>query len=112
MRGRCLPLSAYRQMHSPPPALSPYRTKDADCLPDFGKRVVPTNDCTARPWRGGQELLHPGIVVGAIENHDLCACELAHNSGSGLEQMRILVRIGHNAGDRNPLAADLAGDVA
>ena len=69
-------------------------------------------DGAARPRRRGQQLLHPGVVVGAVENRDLRAGDLAHDARRGLEQMRVLVGIVHDADDRDPVAADLAGDVA
>ena len=43
----------------------------------------------------------------------ICAVgDLAHDAGRGLEQMRVLVRIAQDADDRDPVAADLPGDVA
>ena len=62
--------------------------------------------------RRTQQLFHPGVVVGAVDDRDLRARDLARDSGRGLEQMRVLVRAVHDAGDRDPVAADLARDVA
>src|SRR5262249_18244157 len=41
----------------------------------------------------------------------LASGALAYGSGRRFEQMRVLVRIGHDASDRDPVSSDLAGDV-
>ena len=61
---------------------------------------------------GAEQLLHPGIVVDAVDDHDLRGGERLGGLGARLEQMRILVRIAEDAGHRDVVAADLAGDVA
>ena len=59
-----------------------------------------------------EQLLHPGIVVDAVDDHDLGVGERLGGLRARLEQMRVLVRIGEDAGHGDIVAADLAGDVA
>ena len=65
-----------------------------------------------RTRRRRQKLFHPGIVVGAIDDNDLRLGDLADSGWRCFEQMRILVRIAHDADDGDTVAADLACDVA
>ena len=69
---------------------------------------------TVRSGRGAapMQLVHPRVVVGAVDDDDLRVGDLPHDARRGLEQMRILVGIVHDAGDGDPVAADLPGDVA
>ena len=53
-----------------------------------------------------------GRSVGTVEDHDSRVCDMQHDARRGLEQMWVLVRVVHDADDRDPVAADLAGDVA
>ena len=62
--------------------------------------------------RGLEQLIHPWVVVGAIEDNDLRAGNLLDDARRGLEQMRVLVGIAHDARDRDIVTADLACDVA
>ena len=66
----------------------------------------------AGPGRHREQLFHPRIVVGAVVDDDLRGGDLADDGGRGLEQMRVLVGIAQDAGDRDPVAADLLRDVA
>ena len=70
------------------------------------------DDDAARPRRRGDELVHPRIVVGAVEDDDLRIGDLPHDAGRRLEQMWVLVRIVHDADNVDPVAAELARDVA
>ena len=56
--------------------------------------------------------VHPGVVVGAVVDDDSGGRELAQHRGRGLEQMRVLVGIAHDADHLDLQAADLVGDVA
>jgi hypothetical protein len=63
--------------------------------------------------RGGrQELVHPRIVVGAVDDDDPRIGDLARDARRGLEQMWVLIGVRHDADDGDPVAADLAGYVA
>ena len=66
----------------------------------------------ARRLVGGEQLLHPGIVVDAVDDDDLGVGQRLGGLGARLEQMRVLVGIGQDAGDGDIGAADLGGDVA
>ena len=70
------------------------------------------DDDAAGTRRRAEQLLHPRVVVGAVEDDDLRIGDLAHRARRGLEQMRVLVGIAHDADDGDPVAADLPGDVA
>ena len=61
---------------------------------------------------GAEQLLHPGIVVRAVDDNDPGVGQRLRGLRARLEEMRILIRIGQDAGDRNIGAADLGGDVA
>ena len=61
----------------------------------------------ARRLVGAEQLLHPGIVVDAVDDDDLGVGERLGGLGARLEQMRILVGIGQDAGHRDIRAADL-----
>ena len=66
----------------------------------------------ARGLVGGQQLFHPGVVIDAVDDHDLGVGERLGGLGARLEQMRVLVGIGQDAGDGYVGAADLRGEVA
>ena len=64
------------------------------------------------PGRHLEQLFHPWVVVGAVVDDDLGRSDLAHDGGRDLEQMRVLVGIAQDAGDRDPVTADLLRNVA
>ena len=70
------------------------------------------DDGAVRASAKPQQLLHPRIVAGAVEHHDLRGRDLAHDGGRGLEQMRVLIGIVQDADDSDAVAADLARDAA
>ena len=59
-----------------------------------------------------QQLGHPGIIVGAVVDDDPRRRETARRRGTRLEKVRILVRVGEDAGDFHSGAAHLLRDVA
>ena len=61
---------------------------------------------------GAEQLLHPGVIVDAVDDDDLRVGERLRGLGARLEQMRVLVRIAEDARHGDGVAADLAGDVA
>ena len=61
---------------------------------------------------GAQELLHPRVVINAVDDDDLGVAERLRRLRTGFEQVRIVVGIGENAGHRDIRAADLARHVA
>ena len=65
-----------------------------------------------RLGRCREQLVHPRIVVGAVVDDDLGIGDGARRRRAGLEEMRIVVGIGKDAGDGDMAAADLAGEVA
>ena len=70
------------------------------------------DDLAVRRPRGGQQLRHPGIVVGAVVDHDRGGRQEAGDRWARLEQMRILVGVAQDAGDRGVGAGELLRDVA
>jgi len=61
---------------------------------------------------GAEQLLHPRIIIDAVDDHDLRLGERLRSLGARLEQMRVLVRTAEDAHHRDSVTADLAGDVA
>ncbi len=61
---------------------------------------------------GGKQLLHPWIIIDAVDNDDLGGGEGLGGRGARFEKMRILVRIREDAGHRDIRPADLGRDVA
>jgi hypothetical protein len=61
--------------------------------------------------RGREQLLHPGIVIGAVGDRDGGLRQRAGNGWTGFEQMRILVGIRQDAVDPTLRAGDLTGDI-
>ena len=59
-----------------------------------------------------EQSLHPRVVVGAVVDDQLGRGDFADDGRRGLEQMRVLVGIAQDAGDRNLVAADLLRHVA
>ena len=59
-----------------------------------------------------EQPFHPRVVVGAVVDDHLRRGDLADDGRRGLEQMRVLVGIAQDAGDRNLVAADLLRHVA
>ena len=55
------------------------------------------DDAAAGRPRGGQQLRHPGIVVGAVAHRDRGVRQKTCHGRAGLEQMRVLVRIAQDA---------------
>ena len=59
-----------------------------------------------------EQLFHPRIVIRAVEDHDPRLRDVACGLRARLEQVRVLVGMGEDAGHRDMGAADLRGDVA
>ena len=57
--------------------------------------------------RGLEQLIHPWVVVGAVEDNDLRRRNLPRGARRSLEQMRVLVGIAHDASDCDIVTADL-----
>ena len=61
---------------------------------------------------GAEQLLHPGIIIDAIDDDDLGVRQSLRRIRARLEQMRIVVWIAENARHRDVRAADLGREVA
>ena len=70
------------------------------------------DDLAVRLRRRAQQLLHPGVVVGAVHDGDLRARDLPHDARRGLEQMRVLIGVVHDADDVDMGTPDLVRDIA
>ena len=70
------------------------------------------DDLAVRRSRGGEQLRHPGIVVGAVVDHDGGGRQEAGDGRARLEQMRVLVGIAEDAGDAGVGAGELLRHVA
>jgi hypothetical protein len=56
--------------------------------------------------------LYPGIVIGAVEDHDSGIGDFADDAGRRFEEVRVLTRIAQNAQDRNAASTDLPRNIA
>ncbi|EAY63849.1 Periplasmic solute binding protein [Burkholderia cenocepacia PC184] len=77
----------------------------ADEIGDDDRRAL-------RLFRRAEQFAHPRIVVGAVVDHDLRVLERAGRLRARFEQVRVLIGIAEDAGDRDVAAADLRRDVA
>ena len=76
-----------------------------------GSTPSPGRDPSApspRRRRRLQQLLHPLVIVAAIEDDDLRIGDVAHLARRRLEQMRVLIRAGDDAVDGDAVAANAA----
>ena len=61
---------------------------------------------------GAEQLLHPGVVVDAVDDDHLGVGERLRRLGARLEEMRVVVGVRENARHRDIVAADLCRKVA
>ena len=59
-----------------------------------------------------EQLFHPRIVIDAVDDDDFGVAQRLRRLWACLEKVRVVVRIGEDAGHDDVRAADLGGEVA
>ena len=70
------------------------------------------DDLAVRHRRGGEKIRHPRVVIGAAVDDEPGIGDRPRGRGTGLEGMRVLIRIGQDAGDLHRGPADLLRQIA